>query len=386
MKTTVITDLPMIPEEYAQENYERIDWSDVDSEMSDGQRRFIHGLVQYYQPNKILELGVSAGGGTVVLLNALQENEKAELYSVDSATQFYRDPDLPVGHCALKKYSDLLNKKWHLFTGEDPACVMDKIEEKFDFCVIDTYHLHPVETLNFISILPWLMDGAVVVMHDTTAFEWRTQNTFLRMLAPRMLLSAVCAEKYIPDLPSGNMQVSNIASWQINADTRKYCQNLFDILYLPWETAISKNTCQNIRELVYKHYSDKMRYYDEAVKINRSMFLAKEYGVLNFETAYKKLKKNTIFYGAGFQMKKLLITLDFCDVEFDFEIWDQNADKIQIIDGYTVKMPDWDKKAQSSQVMIVMIENNEIYEDINKRFKKLGYILFHKIEGYLSLS
>nr|WP_302140693.1 hypothetical protein [uncultured Schaedlerella sp.] len=201
MKTTVITDLPMIPEEYAQENYERIDWSDVDSEMSDGQRRFIHGLVQYYQPNKILELGVSAGGGTVVLLNALQENEKAELYSVDSATQFYRDPDLPVGHCALKKYSDLLNKKWHLFTGEDPACVMDKIEEKFDF-----------------------------------------------------------------------------------------------------------------------------------------------------------------------------------------EIWDQNADKIQIIDGYTVKMPDWDKKAQSSQVMIVMIENNEIYEDINKRFKKLGYILFHKIEGYLSLS
>ena len=168
MKTTVITDLPMIPEEYAQENYERIDWSDVDSEMSDGQRRFIHGLVQYYQPNKILELGVSAGGGTVVLLNALQENEKAELYSVDSATQFYRDPDLPVGHCALKKYSDLLNKKWHLFTGEDPACVMDKIEEKFDFCVIDTYHLHPVETLNFISILPWLMDGAVVVMHDTT--------------------------------------------------------------------------------------------------------------------------------------------------------------------------------------------------------------------------
>ena len=49
-------------------------------------------------------------------------------------------------------------------------------------------------------------------------------------------------------------------------------------------------------------------------------------------------------------------------------------------------MPDWDKKAQSSQVMIVMIENNEIYEDINKRFKKLGYILFHKIEGYLSLS
>ncbi len=76
MKTTVNTDLPMIREEYVQEDYERIDWSDVDSEMSDGQRRFIHGLVQYYQPNKILELGVSAGGGTVVQIGRASCRER----------------------------------------------------------------------------------------------------------------------------------------------------------------------------------------------------------------------------------------------------------------------------------------------------------------------
>ena len=132
---------------------------------------------------------------------------------------------------------------------------MDTIDEKFDFCVIDTYHHHPVEVLNFIAILPWLNDGAIVVMHDTTAFEWRTKSTFLRMLAPRLLLSTVCAEKYIPDLPSGNMTVSNIAAWQVNVDTRKYCQNLFDILYLPWEVGISKKTYQSMSSLVQKHYS-----------------------------------------------------------------------------------------------------------------------------------
>lgn len=383
MKTTVISSLPMQPEEYQSKIYDRIDWSDIDSEMTDGQRRFIHGLIQYYQPEKILELGVSAGGGTMVLLNALSDNDQAELYSIDSATQFYRNTDLPVGHCALKHHLDLLNKKWYLYAGQDPSYVMEDIGVKFDFCVIDTHHSHPVETLNFISVLPWLNDGAVVVMHDTAVFELYTKDTFLRMLAPRLLLSTVCAEKYIPDLPSGDMSVSNIAAWQVNTDTRKYCQNLFDILYLPWETAISKSTCQNIRRLVNKYYPAKLsKFYNEAVRINRFMLLTKEYGVLNFEDAYRKIAKNTIFYGAGYQMRKLLAILDFCEIEFDFEIWDQNAEKIKKCENYTVKTPDLQNQAGDNQSLIVMIEKDEIYKSVSEQFGKLGYILFHGLKEY----
>lgn len=66
--------------------------------------------------------------------------------------------------------------------------------------------------------------GAVVVIYDTTAFEWRTKSTFLRMLALRLLLSTVCVEKYIPNLFSENMTVSNIVVWQVNSDMRKYYQ------------------------------------------------------------------------------------------------------------------------------------------------------------------
>lgn len=124
---------------------------------------------------------------------------------------------------------------------------MDSINEKFDFCVIDTYHLHPVETLNFISILSWLNNGAVIVIHDTTVFEWRLKNVFLKMLASRLLFSVVCAEKYVPDLPSGGMNVSNIAACQINSDTKHYCQNVFDILYLPLEMLISRNTYNSVK-------------------------------------------------------------------------------------------------------------------------------------------
>ncbi len=383
MKTTKISKLSFLPEEYGKKIYEKIDWSVIDSEMTDGQRRFINGLVQYYKPNKVLELGVSAGGGTTVLLNSV-ESYGGILYSIDSAKQFYRNPDLPVGYCALEKYSDLLNRKWHLFVGQDPADVMDTIDEKFDFCVIDTYHHHPVEILNFIAILPWLNDGAVVVMHDTAAFEWRTKSTFLRMLAPRLLLSVVCAEKYIPDLPSGDMTVSNIAAWQVNDDTRKYCQNLFDILYLPWEVSISKTTYQSMSSLVQKYYSNQLSgYFEEAVSINKSMLLDKHYGLLCFEKKYKQLKKNTVFYGAGVRMKNLLTDLEYFDVEFPFQIWDKNADRIEKIGEYPVKIPDFNTVAETDQVMIVTIEDKVIYKEVYQQFASLGYTIFYGLKEYL---
>lgn len=385
MKKAVISDLPILPEEYGKEIYEQVDWASIESEMNDNQRRFINGLIQFYQPEKILELGVSAGGGTVTLLNAMQEIDDAELYSIDNAIQVYRKPEMEVGYYAIEKYSDLLDKKWHLLRGEDPAVVMEEINEKFDFCVIDTCHLHPVETMNFISILPWLKDGAIVIMHDTTVFEWRRDFTFLRMLAPRLLLSAVCAEKYIPDLPSWDMTVSNIAAWQINPDTRRYCQNLFDSLYLPWETLVSLKTCQNIGKLVQKYYPAKMsEFYDESVRINVSMFLAKEFGVLSFEEQYKELGKNTIFYGAGFKMRELLSVLDFCGIEFEFDIWDKNAECIKYIDQHIVQKPDSQKAAQEDQVMIVTIESEEIYEDLCAQYQPLGYTMFHGLKKCLS--
>lgn len=45
---------------------------------------------------------------------------EGELYSIDCETQFYRNPELSVGYCALEKYSELLNKKWHLLAGQAP--------------------------------------------------------------------------------------------------------------------------------------------------------------------------------------------------------------------------------------------------------------------------
>lgn len=383
MKTTIISELPVLPEKYKLEVYEEIDWSGVDSEMTDGQRRFISGLVQYYQPEQVLELGISAGGGTIVLLNALKDSG-GTLYSIDSSENFYRDTRLPVGYCALERYSDLLDKSWHIFSGRDPACVMEEIDKKFDFCVIDTCHYHPVEVLNFISILPWLKDGAVVVMHDTSAFELCSKESFLRMLAPRLLLSTVCAEKYIPALPTGNMTASNIAAWQISSDTRKYCQNLFDILYLPWEMDVPEDTCRSVGGIVNKCYRPELFCnYQEALRINKSLLLKKEMEEFDVEGKFRQLKEDTVFYGAGVQMGRLLSLLDANGLEFRFRIWDKNAHRIQKAGNHVVTLPDCDTPARMGQIMIVMIEDKEIFQEIRTRFETLGYMVFHGLKQYM---
>lgn len=379
-----IEQLDIKPEEYAPDVYDKINWDVIDSEMTDGQRRFISGLIQYYEPENVLELGVSAGGGTVVLLNSLLSlnNWNGTLVSIDVMDKFYRNPKEHVGFLASKLYKDIAEDRWKLLSGVDPAEKMEEISLKFDFVVIDTYHHHPVEVLNFISILPWLNEGAIVVMHDTTVFEWRTKDTFMRMLSPRLLLSSVCADKYIPKLPSGDMIASNIASWQVTADTMKYSHGLFDVLYMPWEEDVKQKTLDNLRKIVKNFYPKEfLNMYDEAILVNRRMIANREYKKTGLLDDFAGMDSSTVFYGAGKRMDEFLGLVEHLKMEFDFEIWDQNANKIQNIRGVKVELPDGLKANPKGRKMIVMIENPEIYDEVRANYEKLGFDVIWGISG-----
>lgn len=54
--------------------------------MSEHERRFLNGIIRELKPEKILEVGVSAGRSSVIILNAIKDIEDAKLYSID------RDP------------------------------------------------------------------------------------------------------------------------------------------------------------------------------------------------------------------------------------------------------------------------------------------------------
>jgi hypothetical protein len=259
-------DPTVIYEEVGGEIFDKIDWSPLHSEMSPIERRFVNGLICCYKPESVLEIGVSLGGGTVNLLNALSDNPAASLVSVDRASVWWNDNRTPVASDVYKAFPSLPEGKWRLILDKDPSEVLESLGRTYDFAVIDTAHLHPVESLNFLCALPFLRDGAIVVLHDTSLMI-----RVRKCLASRVLLSAVTAEKCWPqqgDHP-GLEGVANIAALRISDDTKKYIGNVFQSLMIPW-AMFPESDIDNVRTFLVKHYD---RYclgvFDTAVGLNR---------------------------------------------------------------------------------------------------------------------
>lgn len=58
-------------------------------EMSEEEIWLIKHLLEKYNPKKIVEIGISAGGNTVNLLN--WKDDDAQLFSIDIAKNWYKD-------------------------------------------------------------------------------------------------------------------------------------------------------------------------------------------------------------------------------------------------------------------------------------------------------
>lgn len=76
------------------------------------------------------------------------------MVSINKASRYYRDLTEAVGYSAINRFANLLDKEWKLIVGKDPSEVMEYIVIKFDFLVLDTAHTHPIESMNFLSVLP----------------------------------------------------------------------------------------------------------------------------------------------------------------------------------------------------------------------------------------
>ena len=83
MKNDNLGSLSIIPEEFEKGHLNNIDFSTILSKMGKEERYFINGLIRYYKPTNLLEIGVFHGGGSVVLLNAINDMPKSRLVSID---------------------------------------------------------------------------------------------------------------------------------------------------------------------------------------------------------------------------------------------------------------------------------------------------------------
>jgi predicted O-methyltransferase YrrM len=169
-------------------------------EMSAQDKYFLNTMLLRCGPTKVLELGVSAGGSSVIILNTLKAMEQAKLYSIDYLSYWYHDPDKAVGFM-VDNYPDL-KTHWKLYTGDMATGFIEEIGDGIDFVLLDTRHINPGEILDFLIVLPFLKDDATIVFHDTQMHT--ISDTVSWCITNCTLMSSICGEKFIPEYLSKN--------------------------------------------------------------------------------------------------------------------------------------------------------------------------------------
>lgn len=176
---------------------------------------FICGLIRKHKLKKILEVGVFHGASSVVYLQAIKTLKlNAKLYLVDIAK------DTPAA-TKVQQWALHLVDPWTLHYGRNVSAYLDTIGDDIDFCILDTNHFMPGEVLNFLCVLPYLKDGAIVVLDDQI-LQFRLISDFVRnigfesMISCKLLFDTVVADKLTPDRSGyGLTALPNIGSFTV---------------------------------------------------------------------------------------------------------------------------------------------------------------------------
>lgn len=219
------------------------------SEMSYLERCFLNGIIRQTKPKKILELGVSAGGSSAIILNAIKDFDNAKLYSVDYNKKWYRDNSKDVGFIIDEKFSNLKNK-WKSYTGGTAAKFMDEIGDEIDLCLIDTMHINPGEFLDFLIVLPYLKKNAILILHDIAL-----HHTYKSCITNGILFSCLKGNKLSFNEGLWN-RFANIGAVILDENVK---DNILDYLYLltlPWEYLPTDNDILECQKLFSKNYEE----------------------------------------------------------------------------------------------------------------------------------
>lgn len=219
------------------------------NEMSYLERCFLNGIIRQTKPKKILELGVSAGGSSAIILNAIKDFDNAKLYSVDYSKKWYRDNSKNTGFIIDEKFNNLKNK-WKLYTEGTAAKFMDEIGDEIDLCLIDTMHINPGEFLDFLIVLPYLKKNAILILHDIGLYHFDKFG-----VTNGILFSCLKGKKLSFNEGLWN-SFANIGAVILDENIK---DNILDYLYLltlPFEYLPTDNDIWECQKLFSKNYEE----------------------------------------------------------------------------------------------------------------------------------
>ena len=252
--------------------------------MTEIQREFLNGVIRKSKPKKILELGVFLGGSSIIILNAIKDLKNSHLYSIELNSNGI------IGSCVKNHFPNLL-KKWTLFKGDVAAQFMDKIGKNIDLAMIDTSHFEPGEILDFIMILPFLKEEAIVIIHDIDYQITNAKGKDMRYeWAPYLIFNIIRGEKY---LPSGKGILNkDIGAIKLEKNQKKFIHDYCRALGGQWEYFPKEEHIKTIKNL-FRTYHDNFCFnvLEESIEFNRQ-FVKDNYRENYFRRRERRKKLN----------------------------------------------------------------------------------------------
>ena len=292
--------------------------AELKTEMSESDLGFLCALIRERIPNKILEVGVASGGTTLVLLQCIKGlGIDTSLYSVDLNSELYSDSSKETGYVAknLEKQGVFSNVQHEYCLGKYLPEVLEDIGNDIDFVILDTVHELPGELLDFLAVMPFLSEDAVIVLHDVSlqhAEQIQNHNCF----ATQVLFSCASGQKIL----NNSVRYPNIAAIQVDNTTRECVYDVFSALSLTWNYMPGQHEIDVYRDWYERHYDESaIKLFDQAFEMNQKTH---DKPVDRDVVDYLKTTGDAVFavydcvyfYGAGRRGKALLKAIEsLCD-------------------------------------------------------------------------
>ena len=328
----------------------------INVEMSKDEIWFLKYLLKTYNPQKIVEIGISAGGNTVNLLQ--WKNKDAQLFSIDISTHWYQDNTKFSGWMAEE-----LNVKynWKLYRGYDYLEIYKEIGNDIDFIIIDTIHFMPGEFLTFLAALPQLKDNCIVVLHDIHLNILRISGNKFRKIdnlahCTGLLFGGVSSNKKW-SLKSNF--ISNIGAFIVDSSTRENIKDIFHILCSAWHIFPNELNLTDYLEYIHNNYPyECYNIFKTCLKAQYNYFNVNELKPSNIARVdiINKNNNNTI---------EILDITDYVDIEFP-EWFKTNEGKGAFIQT-TVKKFNLKFKCINDGLLEITLRGPDVRDESNNR-------------------
>lgn len=347
-------------------------------EMTPFESAFILKLLQAERPVKVLEVGVSAGGTTALLLEELlklhgSDGKAWQMFSVDRSERWYRGGEQRSGFMADALIRERQIRQHRFLLGDVLPAFLPDIGDGIDFVVLDTMHTLPGELLDFLCMLPYLRDGAVVCLHDVNLHHVAkkiafSQNQFrVKSVATNVLLHSVAGEHIIPELHDelGRQRLANIGAFRITQETRKEIVNVFLALSMPWAYMPGAKDLLSYSRFLKDHYDEML------FRLYKTTIREQDFSRNHVQMRFLKTNAKIVIYGAGSCGRSYYEYLREPRFQNEVILVDQKAAVWKEILGLDVLSPDDVQWGGTFDQILISIASfataNQVYQALAKK-------------------